>query len=160
MISGKAGEAVRVSDRCRILLLWPLERDPTTDDENVNSLIFRVEINGYSVLVTGDLTEEGEQAMLEEYRGTSMLDCDVLKVAHHGSRYSSTTEFLEAVSPKIAVISVGRNTYGHPTPEAIRRLKACGAKVYRTDRMGAVGIVTGKRGLRVVTGRVHHIAHS
>lgn len=142
LISGKAGDVIRVSDRCRIELLWPEERNPDTEDENVNSLIFRVEIDGVSVLVTGDLTEEGEQAMLDRYRGTDKLDCDILKVAHHGSKYSSTSAFLEAVSPRIAVISVGRNTYGHPTPEALARLRECGAAVYRTDTMGAVGIIT------------------
>ena len=70
-------------------------------------------------------------------------------MAHHGSKYSSSAEFLAAVSPQVAVISVGRNTYGHPTPEAIRRLRDCGAAVYRTDTMGAVEIILRKDGMRV-----------
>ena len=93
----------------RIEIIWPDVRDPDTDDENKNSLIFKVYINGITVLITGDLGEEGEHDLVERYRGTGVLDCDVLKVCHHGSKYSSSAEFLEAVSPKVALIGVGKN---------------------------------------------------
>ena len=61
------------------------------------------------------------------------LKSDVLKVGHHGSRYSSTDEFLTKVFPKVAVIQVGKNMYGHPSKETLRRLKNVGAAVYRND---------------------------
>ena len=67
------------------------------------------------------------------------LDADILKVAHHGSKYSSSDAFLDAVSPDIAVIQVGKNIYGHPTPETLERLESRGVSVYRNDECGAVG---------------------
>ena len=67
------------------------------------------------------------------------IDCDILKVAHHGSKYSSSEDFIEACSPEAAVISVGKNNfYGHPTPETLERLDSYGCEVFRTDREGAV----------------------
>ena len=79
-----------------------------------------------------------------------MLDCDVLKVCHHGSKYSSTAEFIEAVSPVVALIGVGKkNTYGHPSSEAIERLENAGAIVFRTDTDGAIGIRNVKKRLKI-----------
>ncbi len=73
-----------------------------------------------------------------------------LKVAHHGSRFSSTAPFLERARPRLAVISVGaRNPFRHPSAEALARLEAAGARVYRTDRDGAVILETDGRVLRV-----------
>ncbi|HQD88265.1 MAG TPA: hypothetical protein PLZ87_06120, partial [Methanomassiliicoccaceae archaeon] len=70
-------------------------------------------------------------------------DIEVLKVAHHGSRYSSSEQFLSATSPEIAVISAGAgNTYGHPHEEALERLEASGATIYRTDMNGTMVITT------------------
>ena len=67
------------------------------------------------------------------------LDCDILKVAHHGSKYSSSYEFIEACSPDAAVISVGaHNFYGHPAPDTLDRLNTYGYEVFRTDEEGAV----------------------
>ena len=134
----------------RIEIIWPDHRDPDTDDENKNSLIFKVYISGITVLITGDLGEEGEHALVERYRGTDVLDCDVLKVCHHGSKYSSTAEFIEAVSPVVALIGVGKkNTYGHPSSEAIERLENAGAIVFRTDTDGAIGIRNVKKRLKI-----------
>ena len=70
------------------------------------------------------------------------LDADVLKVSHHGSRTASTAEFLRAVSPAYAVISVGENGYGHPSDEVLARLAAVGAKVFRTDKAGTVVMIS------------------
>ena len=93
-----------------------------------------------SILITGDMTAEWERAMTEKYRGTDVLRADVLKVAHHGSKYSSTEEFLDAVKPKVAMIGVGKNNYGHPSDEVIEKLKEKGIITYRTDVDGAIGI--------------------
>jgi competence protein ComEC len=79
--------------------------------------------------------------MLEE--NSDGLHADVLKVGHHGSKNSTTQEFLDAVTPSIAIISAGEdNPYGHPSPELLERLEASGTRVLRTDRDGAVHIVT------------------
>ena len=111
-------------------------------DENLLSLVFKVTFSGKggstSVLITGDMGEEGETELSRTAR--SGLKADILKVGHHGSKTSSTDSFLAAVRPTIAVIQVGKNNmYGHPTPEAIERLTAAGAEIYRNDLMGAVG---------------------
>ena len=151
MTEGQAGDVIELPRGDRIELLWPRKRNPDTDDENENSLIFKVTVRGISILVTGDLTEEGEAALVERYRGTDQLHCDILKVCHHGSRYSSTDRFLDAVSPRAAVIGVGKNNYGHPAPETLEKFKARGIPVYRTDLDGAVGFWMQKGKLQVCT---------
>lgn len=106
------------------------------DAENDCSLVTRAEIRGFSFLFTGDIDETLEKQLVSS-EGIR-LSSDILKVAHHGSKYSSCREFLEAVHPSAAVIQVGKNLYGHPTPEALRRLEESGAAIYRNDRQGAV----------------------
>jgi competence protein ComEC len=92
-------------------------------------------------MITGDLLEEDERRMLDCYEGTDTLKCDILKIAHHGSKSSSCGEFLDAASPKIAVIECGRNNfYGHPHRQTLDRLEERGIRVFRTDISGAVGI--------------------
>ena len=78
-----------------------------------------------------------ERALLEKY---PIPDIEVLVVGHHGSKYSSCREFLAATRPEIAVISVGRNSYGHPASETLERLEEAGALVRRTDREGTITI--------------------
>ena len=161
---GKSGDIIWISDKRdrnadHIEILYPDTYERDTEDENRNSLIFKVFINGITMLVTGDLGEEGEHALVEKYRDTGVLDCDVLKVCHHGSRYSSSEEFLDAVSPEVALIGVGENnTYGHPSDEAIKRLERCGARVYRTDLDGAVGVRRRHGKLRICTMSPKHIS--
>ncbi|MFC2662195.1 MAG: DNA internalization-related competence protein ComEC/Rec2, partial [Eubacterium sp.] len=150
---GRAGQKYPLGGHEYIEILWPLQQNPEEEDENLNSLIFKVHTGGMTVLVTGDLGETGEQGLLEMYRGTDTLHCDVLKVGHHGSRYSSTEEFIDAVSPSAAVIGVGeKNSYGHPCSEVLERFQRRGIPVYRTDLDGAVGLYRDHRGqLRVCT---------
>ena len=108
-----------------------------SDDYNNSSLFIKIEADGTTLLVTGDSEAEEEEYAFEKYGGE--LDCDILKVGHHGSRTSSSEEFLEAVTPNDAVISCGRtNSYGHPTSEVLDRLNEDGIIVYRTDLEGNV----------------------
>lgn len=103
---------------------------------NDDSLVLRLDWRGVSVLLTGDLGGAGEARVLERGGPVRVV---VLRVAHHGSRFSSSAPFLESARPRFAIISVGsRNPFRHPTPEALARLEAVGARVYRTDRDGAV----------------------
>jgi competence protein ComEC len=93
------------------------------------------------IMVTGDLLEADELEMVEYYKDTDKLKCDILKVAHHGSKSSSSEAFLDAVKPRIAVIQCGRNNfYGHPHKQTLERLEDRGIRVFRTDISGAVGI--------------------
>ncbi|MBR3786411.1 MAG: DNA internalization-related competence protein ComEC/Rec2 [Firmicutes bacterium] len=151
LTEGKAGQQVILEDRYRLEILWPREQNPDTDDENENSLIFMVHHNGLKTLVTGDITEEGEEMLLKAYRDTDKLQADILKIAHHGSPYSTSDAFLNAVQPKVAVISVGRNNYGHPSEIVIEKLEQKGIMVFRTDLDGAVGIINRKGIISVCT---------
>jgi competence protein ComEC len=116
-------------------VLWPPE-PPTSSDFNAFSLVIVVSHGNFSYLLTGDLTAPGERELLK--RGVS-LKADVLKVGHHGSGDATTEEFLEAVSPEIAVVSVDRdNFWGYPSARVLERLRKAGIKVYRTDRDGDI----------------------
>src|SRR5215471_8086197 len=117
----------------------PLDQPPP-EGQNEESLVMRLDWRGFSILLTGDLGAPGEERLLEQHAPVRAL---ALKVGHHGSRYSSTGAFLDAVDPTVAIISVGaRNSFGHPTPEVLGRLEAAGARIYRTDRDGAVILET------------------
>ena len=107
---------------------------------NDDSLVLRLDWRGISLLLTGDLGPQGEARLTERGGPLRIL---ALKVPHHGSRFSSSVAFLRAAQPALAVISVGaRNPFHHPAPDALARLEAAGARVYRTDRDGAVILET------------------
>lgn len=94
---------------------------------NECSIVIKMDFNGVSYLFTGDANDVVEASR-------SWPEIDILKVGHHGSRTSTTTEFLNQIKPKIALISVGKdNKYGHPTEDALSRLTNIGSKIYRTD---------------------------
>ena len=113
--------------------LGPLEN---YTEVNNTSLVLRIDYGQTSFLFTGDMEKMAEQDLLE---AGSRLDATVLKVGHHGGDTSSSAEFLQAVGPEYAVISVGAgNSYGHPNGDVLSRLAAVGATVYRTDKQGTV----------------------
>ena len=164
------GSRIHITDDVYIDNIWPVEERSDgidIDDPNEHNMVYMINYRGIKIMVTGDLLEEDELKMIEYYRhksltyetgekeqtdeevqaagtdhtGISMLKCDVLKVAHHGSKSSSSEAFLDAVSPSVAVIQVGANNfYGHPHQQTIDRLEARGIPVYRTDLNGAAGI--------------------
>lgn len=105
-------------------------------DENNKSVIVMAEIDGIRFLFTGDAEAKTEKALIDE--GLN-VDCDVLKVGHHGSSSSSSQSFLKAATPKYAAISVGANNiYSHPTESVISALENCGAQILRTDTDGDI----------------------
>ncbi len=111
--------------------------DTSSDDLNDYSIVLSVEYGNYSMLLTGDLTSTQETYMKDLKQYT------LLKVGHHGSKYSSSEDFLRAVKPKIGILSSGKgNRYGHPTPEVIHRLESIGCKIIRTDESGGISIVS------------------
>ena len=120
-------------------VLYPLENRavmPSTRTANANelSLVIRLDYGEFCALFTGDIGFETEARIM----GQEALDCDLLKVPHHGSKYSSSLEFIKRVSPALAVISVGENTYGHPAPEVEQRLLDSGVRLYETILDGGV----------------------
>jgi competence protein ComEC len=121
----------------------------STSDPNNNSLVLGVRAGGERLLLAGDAMIE-EQAELLEALGTEALRADVLKVAHHGSRYQDP-QFLEAVHPAVALVSVGTgNPYGHPNPAMLEMLGRQGARVLRTDIDGDLAAVVDGDGLGAV----------
>jgi competence protein ComEC len=119
--------------------------------QNSDSMVMKIESKGLSILFSGDIEKEAEDDLM--YLG-KWLKCDIIKVPHHGGRTSSSTDFIEAVKPDVAVISAGMNNrFGHPHYETLKRYKAAGARVFRTDTDGAVTITPGDSDPEVTTYR-------
>lgn len=106
-------------------------------DENERGLVLRASIGEYDAVITGDINMAGERQLVEEGK---IQRSELLIAGHHGSRFSNSFELVSAVKPETVVISVGYNSYGHPTDEAIVRLGVTGADIYRTDVNGDVTI--------------------
>jgi competence protein ComEC len=136
---GLCGE--RTLGGARIEVLAPCPGFSSDRGPNDNSFVLRIGYGRYSLLLVGDAEREEEASLLANAR--ERLRADVLKVGHHGSRTSSSDAFLAAVAPREAVVSVGRrNRFGHPHSAALGALAAIGARVWRTDRDGAVVVTT------------------
>ncbi len=131
-------QVAEVGDRLPIFdahlhVLYPIE---TGDGGNDDSLVLYGEFLKTSFLFTGDLEANGEEKLLESYPN---LRADVVKVGHHGSKGSSTDAFIAQLSPKVALISAGKNNrYQHPHQEVVAILKQYGSRIYRTDQQGAI----------------------
>lgn len=180
-----AGDRIKLEEDAFIEVLYPF---PQTDevyrgmiaeeaDENRSSLLLKVTVNGFSILMTGDMGFPGEEDVMKSYemeegdRDLQQADGDpsqahrdlqqaggnpskshrdlqqaypdplqvsVLKIGHHGSRYSTGDEFLRRVSPKAAIIQVGKNNFGHPSPGVIVKCRNSGIMLYRNDLQGAI----------------------
>lgn len=124
--------------------LWPESPAVETDapPKNNDSLVLRLKYGARALLLPGDAERDAERTMLDE-NAPALLHADVLKVGHHGSKNSTTAGFLSTVQPRIAIISAGEdNPYGHPSPELLERLATARARILRTDRDGAVRVLT------------------
>jgi competence protein ComEC len=131
-------EAPRSHGGARLELLGPCPEIVPGRPANDNSMVLRISFGRHVALLTGDAEREQESELVERY-GEQGLRADLLKVGHHGSRTSSTTPFLRAVRPSVAIISCGvRNRFGHPHPQAMQRLQAVGATVLRADNLGSI----------------------
>ncbi len=144
MIFASAGDVVNVGGGIIINVLAPVRKSgieyekilEDEKDENQICLVTQVCCKGKKVLFTGDIDMEFEEILGEQWR--EKLSSEVLKVPHHGSKFSSGNDFLKQVEPDICMIQVGRNVYGHPTQDAINRIKDSGALIFRNDKQGAV----------------------
>ena len=104
------------------------------DNENDNSNVIYTELNGYKFMFMGDASSATEKVILDKY---NLPDIDVFKVGHHGSKTSSSKEFINEINPKYSIISVGKNNrYGHPNKEVLENLSK--SKIYRTDQDGSI----------------------
>lgn len=135
---------IDMADDVNIEVIWPVDvsAEPlAADDPNEHNTVYMIRYKDIRIMVTGDLLEEDELEMVDYYKGTDKLRCDILKVAHHGSKSSSCEEFLDTAKPRIAVIQCGlNNPYGLPSKQSLERLEERGIQVFRTDLSGSVGI--------------------
>jgi competence protein ComEC len=151
LLEPRAGDVWRTRDGVTFRFYAPSYPyfEGTRNDINDNSLVFRLEYHGFSMLFTGDAGSAAEDRLLA--RGVA-LHARVLKVGHHGSAFGSQPRFIAAVHPEVAIISVGRhNLFGHPAPGTIDTLVRAGARVYRTDENAAVTIESDGNSLAVTS---------
>ncbi len=131
--------------------LWPEPSSAALSDaaKNDDSLVLKLQYADRAMMLPGDAEKEAEHEMISE-NSEDELHAEILKIGHHGSRNSTTAEFLAAVKPRLAIISVGEdNPYGHPNAELLERLANAGVRVLRTDRDGAVHILMDSKSLEV-----------
>ncbi|HPZ74891.1 MAG TPA: MBL fold metallo-hydrolase [Candidatus Pacearchaeota archaeon] len=139
----------------QIFILWPLQ-DLKTEEINDFSVVAKLNFGEMDFLFTGDISNKIEYQLLAnnltlDQIGDVNLQSEVIKIAHHGSKYSSNEYFLRAVSPEVAVISVGENHYGHPAPEVLDNLKKYGIIIYRTDESGNIKIISNGKNYQILT---------
>lgn len=146
----RRGEALTFPGGVKVVALNPPGEGATiSDGSNNNSLALMLVYGNIKILFAADMGQEAENRLL----GSGMdIRADVLRVGHHGARTSASTEFLDAVAPKAAVISAGYgNHFGHPAGETLNRLKDKGIKVFRTDMDGEVRLTTDGKSIRWIT---------
>jgi competence protein ComEC len=142
------GETLEIGG-ARIEILFPPNANPEAASENNDSVVFRLTYGRRSFLLTGDIQKETEGRLSQQPEN---LVCDVVKVAHHGSRTSSTENFVRATNAKFAVISVGHHSpYGHPHKEVVERWKNAGAEVLTTGERGTISFSTNGEDLQLET---------
>jgi competence protein ComEC len=130
-------------------VLWPADLTPVNEASNDDSLVLRLEDGSVRFLLAGDIQKKVEQRLVAQH---AEITADFLKVPHHGSKTSSTPDFVGAVAPKVAVVSAGEaNPFGHPAPGTIERYAQAGVHLLRTDRDGIVTALTDGHTLTVTT---------
>lgn len=131
-------------DNLALETLWlstqVLGASTTQTDLNESSLVLELTYNQFNALLTGDAGQDVQQEMRN--KGLRVSNVEILKVPHHGSKTSLSSQFLEQSKPQLAVISVGKNSYGHPTKETLEILRDKRIKVLRTDENGEIEIIS------------------
>lgn len=142
------GQKWSIEEGIEMWVLHPARESGRSEKSNNQSVVLLLNVYGETVLLTGDIEKEGEYRildMLEEMKFRPQID--IMKVAHHGSRTSTTERWVDFFQPSVAVISVGQdNWFGHPTKEVLQRLKAADTQIYRTDVDGAVRVTIDRKG--------------
>lgn len=145
-VTGNAGNIIR-SGAAAFEILWP-ESTARGKDVNEEAMVMELTYGDFRMLFTGDIGADTEKKLLS---AGCLNDIDCLKVGHHGSRYSSSEAFLKKLKPELSIISCSStNTYGHPSPETIQRLKDCGSQIEYTMKNGAITLETNGENLRIL----------
>ncbi len=138
------GDKISYADS-QFYILMPDKNFIASADLNQTALVPLLKSQNSRILFTGDADSKIEDYMAQRYD----LDIDVLKVAHHGSKFSSGENFVNATTPKIAVIEVGKNSYGHPTNEVLSRLASAGSQIFRTDLNGTIKLIIDSKKINI-----------
>lgn len=149
----EAGYKIKIEKDLYFEVLWPLSKEMIADNAiNNNSLVTKLNYKKFSMIFTGDIEEIAEKKIISKYiNKKEILNADILKVAHHGSKTSSINEFINAVNPKYAVIGVGKdNKFGHPSDKTINALIERNVQIYRTDENGEIIILTNGIDIKIV----------
>ncbi len=145
--SVKAGDNIIFGNDLALKTFYPLELLDKKVENNNTSVVNKLVYKTVSFLFTGDLEKEGEKDLLTKKID---LESDVLKISHHGAKKSTSKEFLDAINPKYAIISVGKNNFGHPSLRVLKRLERSGVKILRTDLNREIKMVTDGRELKII----------
>jgi len=149
IVTAGRGDVIRYRDS-RIDILAPDKNWINSGELNDTGIVELIHTPNFSALLTADIGKNVEEYLLRAFE----LKADILKAGHHGSKYSSSAEFLEKVKPKLTVIQAGRgNRYGHPAEETLRRLKSSGSRILRTDLNGRVTVVGEGRRIKIFVER-------
>lgn len=143
----QAGDVINIDKYTYLKILWPDNNNIVDkNDLNNNSIVFKLCYKDFSIIFTGDIEKSAEEEITKIYNKEE-LHSTILKIAHHGSATSTKEDFLKRVTPKIALIGVGKNNnFGHPSEETINLLKAYGINIYRTDIDGEISIIIDNKG--------------
>lgn len=140
-----AGDAIKYQN-LELRVLSPNLEFLRSRELNDGSLVLLADLAGVKALFTGDIGFKVEEWLVKNYD----INADILKVPHHGSKYSSGQGFLKAISPIISIAQVGKNSYGHPTNETLARLAAIGSRFFRNDNDGLIKVeIDSNQGLTV-----------
>ncbi|MGE5330093.1 MAG: DNA internalization-related competence protein ComEC/Rec2 [Deltaproteobacteria bacterium] len=148
IIEARMGNRILFGD-AEFRVLHPSASTKSYEDSplNNNSLVLKLKYKNTSILFTGDIQSEAESLILSSDQD---IKADILKISHHGSPYSTTLDFLTKASPSSAIISVGRNNFGHPSDSVLQKLKQNNIKGFRTDKNGCITIEINNRGYSII----------
>lgn len=147
----QAGDQIHLGAGAWLDVLGPHQvLEGTHSDANNNSLVLKLHYLGHSVMLTGDMEQE---EMQDIYETGADLETDFFKVPHHGSKFSLYTPWLDRINPQAVLISVGKNTFGHPADEVLRYWQERHVAVFRTDNQGTIRLLIGEKGAEIITGR-------
>lgn len=144
MIAVAEGDVIRIGNTA-LRVLSPSPEERVSGELNDSSVVLLLESPELRALYTGDIGEKTERRLVEAYN----LDVEVLKVAHHGSRFSNSEILLAETTPIIATIGVGKNNYGHPAKNILERLSRFAQKIMRTDADGSIQVIPSANTLQV-----------
>lgn len=151
IVEALAGRKIDLGNGVELIILYPFipQDESKPKDPNEISVVAMLKYKDFEVLLTGDLEQKQEEEIL---RNNLNIDSDVLKIGHHGSKTSTSDNFLKAISPEVAAISVGlKNRYGHPSPLVIDRLESSDVKYYLTSTKGDIKIISDGSYFKIIT---------